>query len=105
MQNNFAHNITSKRIGLPVLIIATVLYVLLFIPWAVLAGLLVLSFTPLDTPFAYLTICAYPLLVIGCLAAGFVLYRKNHYRAAILVIPIPLVDVCLLFIAYALIWP
>ncbi|NJN95287.1 MAG: hypothetical protein HC875_14855 [Anaerolineales bacterium] len=105
MQNNSPRDISSKRIGLPILIIAAVLYGLLLIPWVVLAGLLVLSFTPLDTPFAYLTICAYPLLVIGCLVAGFVLYRKNHYRAAILVIPIPLIDVCLLFIAYALIWP
>ncbi len=98
-------NTIYTRIGLPALITATVIYGLFFIPWLVLAGLLFLSFTPFETPFTHLTICVYPLLTIGCLAASFVLYRKNRYQAAFFILFLPLFDICLLLVAYAAIWP
>ena len=94
-----------RRMGQPALIVAAVLYGLFFIPWLVLGGMLLLSYSPSDVPFVYLTTCAYPLISIGGVAAGFVLYRQNRFQAAFAVLFIPLLSICLFLVSFASIWP
>lgn len=96
---------TYRRIGQPALIVAAVLYGLFFIPWIVLTGLLLLSYSPPDAPFTYLATCAYPLLAIFGLTAGFVLYRQNRYQAAFFILFLPLIGICLLLASFIPIWP
>jgi hypothetical protein len=96
---------TYRRIGQPALIIATILYSLFLIPWIILAGMLLLSYSLPDAPFTYLATCAYPLLAIGGLAAGFVLYRQNRFQAAFFVLFLPLIGICLLLASFVPIWP
>jgi hypothetical protein len=76
-----------------------------FIPWIVLAGMLFLSYSPGDAPFTYLATCAYPLLTISGLAAGFVLYRQNRFQAAFFILFLPLISICLFIISFVPIWP
>lgn len=96
---------TYRRIGQPALIIASILYGLFFIPWIVLAGMLFLSFSPPDALFTYLATCTYPLLAIGGLAAGFVLYRQNRFQAAFFILFLPLLGICLMLASFIPIWP
>lgn len=96
---------TYRRIGQPALIISAVLYGLFFIPWLILGGMLVLSYSPSDTPFAYLATCTYPLLAIGGLAASFVLYRQNRFQAAFFILFLPLTGICLMLTSFVPIWP
>ncbi|GJM42725.1 MAG: hypothetical protein DHS20C20_30070 [Ardenticatenaceae bacterium] len=96
---------TFRRIGQPALIIAAVLYGLFFIPWLIFSGMLLLSFSPSQQPFTYLTTCAYPLFAIGSITASFVLYRKNQFQVAFVVLLLPLISICLYTISYALVWP
>jgi len=94
-----------KRVGLPALIIAAIVYGLFFIFWIFLTIMLVLSYTPFDALFAYITICLYPLFALGCLGAGFVLYRKNRFQPAFFILFLPLLNICMLFVSFAQIWP
>lgn len=96
---------TFRRIGQPALIIASILYGLFFIPWIVLAGMLLLSYSPSDALFTYLATCTYPLLAIGGLAAGFVLYRQNRFQAAFFILFLPLIGICLMVASFVPIWP
>ena len=96
---------TFRRIGQPALIVAAILYGLFFIPWIVLTGMLLLGYSPTDAPFTYLATCAYPLLAIGGLAAGFVLYRQNRYQASFILLFLPLISICLLIVSFVPIWP
>ena len=96
---------TFRRIGQPALIIASVLYGLFFIPWIVLAGMLLLSYSPADALFTYLATCTYPVLAIGGLAAGFVLYRQNRFQAAFFILFLPLIGICLMVASFVPIWP
>jgi hypothetical protein len=96
---------TYRRIGQPALIVAAILYGLFFIPWIVLTGMLVLSYRLPDAPFTYLATCAYPLLAIGSLAAGFVLYRQNRFQAAFFILFLPLIGICWLLVSFVPIWP
>ncbi|MCB9420410.1 MAG: hypothetical protein H6667_11440 [Ardenticatenaceae bacterium] len=98
-------NSPYRRIGQPALIIAAVLYGLFFIPWIILGGMLLLSYSPADAFFTYLATCAYPLLAIGGLAAGFVLYRQNRFQAAFFVLFLPLIGICVLLVSFVPIWP
>jgi hypothetical protein len=97
--------INFRRIGLPALIIAAVVYGLFFIPWLILTGLLFLSYTPADAPFTYLTTLMYPLFAIGSVGASFVFYRRNQFQVAFLLLFIPLINICLLFLSFVPIWP
>ena len=94
-----------RRIGQPALIIAAVLYGLFFIPWIVLGGMLLLSYSLPDAPFTYLATCAYPLLAIGGLAASFVLYRQNRFQVAFFILFVPLIGICLMVASFVPIWP
>lgn len=96
---------TYRRIGQPALIVASILYGLFFIPWIVLTGMLLLSYSPADALFTYLATCAYPLLAIGGLAAGFVLYRQNRFQAAFFILFLPLIGICLMLTSFVSIWP
>ena len=96
---------TYRRIGQPALIIAAVLYGLFFIPWVILGGMLLLSYSPPDAPFAYLVTCVYPLLAVGGLAASFVLYRQNRFQAAFFILFLPLIGICLMLASFVPIWP
>ena len=96
---------TYRRIGQPALIVAAILYGLFFIPWVVLAGMLLLSYSLPDAPFTYLAMCTYPLLTIAGLAAGFVLYRQNRYQAAFFILFLPLIGICLMLASFIPIWP
>lgn len=96
---------TFRRMGQPALIIAAILYGLCFIPWIILTGMLLLSYSPSDAPLTYLATCAYPLLAIGGLAASFVLYRQNRFQPAFFILFLPLIGICLLLISFVPIWP
>lgn len=94
-----------RRFGIPALITAAAGYGLFFIAWLVLAVLLVMSYRPTDVPFTYVTVLSYPLLAVMSVGAGFVLYRRNRFRAAFLFLLLPLINICLLLLSFVPIWP
>ncbi|MEW5983800.1 MAG: hypothetical protein AB1806_15725 [Acidobacteriota bacterium] len=78
------------------LILSQALYILSLLPWLVAAGLAVMAFdapesTRMWQPWLFVgVVWSYPLWLLACGAAAWVLYARGRHRVAIVATSVPL---------------